>query len=312
MGRPRRTPMTASVDVDPIPPRLAPTRRAWLVGAAALAGCTLAPDADHDGPDAPWPRPLERPVRTAWVLSSGGPRAYVHVGVVQALDELGLQPELIVGASAGALIAVLRAAGVQGTALRELALDLQPWTMARLAIGSAERLSGAGIAEWLRGQIGGRPLQDLPIAAACVAHRPARGDEVAFTAGDAGLAVWAACAIEGQIAPLRIRGERHVDADLHRPLPVRLARTLGAQRVLAVDASAYEDRAPPGTEAWRAGDLRKRALTEPDAQLADLLLHPDTGYYAGMSRSYRERLIEIGHRETLAAAAPLRALHGAG
>lgn len=86
---------------------------------------------------------------------------------------------------------------------------------------------------------------------------------------------------------MQIGGQDHVDADLHQPLPVRLARALGAQRVLAVDASAHEDKAPPGTEPWRAGDLRKRALTEPDARAADLLLHPDTGYCAGLSREYR-------------------------
>ena len=64
-----------------------------------------------------------------------------------------------------------------------------------------------------------------------------------------------------------------------------------------------------GTERWRPGDLRKRALTQPDATLADVLLHPEFGYYTGFSREYRERCIAAGHRETLAAAGALRALH---
>jgi NTE family protein len=132
---------------------------------------------------------------------------------------------------------------------------------------------------------------------------------IAFNHGDAGLAVQAATAIEGELAPVRIRGVLYADADLVQPLPVRLARRLGAQRVVAVDASAYEDRAPAGTEPWRAGDLRKRKLTRPDADLADVLLHPDTGYYAGMSQAYRARTIEIGYRTTLAAADALRTLH---
>lgn len=100
-----------------------------------------------------------------------------------------------------------------------------------------------------------------------------------------------------------------MDADLISPLPVRIATSLGAQRVLAVDASAHEQNAPPGTERWRPADLRKRELTQVDAHLAQYVLHPDTGYYAGMSREYRERSIRIGYESTLQQADALRALH---
>jgi len=93
------------------------------------------------------------------------------------------------------------------------------------------------------------------------------------------------------------------------PLPVRLAREFGAVKVLAVDASAHEDRAPPGAEAYREADLRKRALTRPDADAADLLLHPDLGYWAGIDREYRDRLIGIGYRSAMLHAPALRALH---
>lgn len=297
------------------PPGAVARRRvvAWGVGSALpLGACTLQADADHAGDDAPQQRPLTRPIGTAWVLSSGGPRAFVHVGVVKALDELGLVPDLIVGASAGALVGVLRAAGLQGAQIEAAALAMRPWALARIALGGGQWLSGSALAEWVRHQTGGRLLQQLSLPVACVARRAVRGDVVALNWGDAGLAVQASSAIEGQFVPVRIHGEPHTDADSHMPLPVRQARALGARRVFAVDASAYEDRAPAGTERWREGDLRKRALTEPDARAADVLLHPDTGYYAGMSRAYRQHSIEIGYRDTLALAARLRALHASG
>jgi len=287
------------------------TRRALLLGAAAigLTGCDPGPDRDHDGTQAPRAAPLARPVPVAWVLGSGGPRGFVHVGVVKALAELGLQPQLIVGASAGALVGTLYAAGMPAAELERLALDLDPWQLLRLTPLAATRFSGRAIATIVNDTIGGRELQALPIAMACVAQRLADHAVVGFTRGDAGVAVQASSAIEGRLAPVRIRGERYADADLHMPLPVRIARALGAERVLAVDASAHEARAPAGAERYRAGDLHKRALTELDARLADVVLQPDFGYWVSLRREFRERAIAAGYRDTLAQAERLRALH---
>jgi NTE family protein len=103
------------------------------------AGCSLQSGRDHRGADAPRAQPLSRAVRTAWVLSSGGPRGFVHVGVLKALDELGLQPDLIVGASVGALVGTLHAGGLSAIAIQTLALDLNPLSLARLAIGAQEQ-----------------------------------------------------------------------------------------------------------------------------------------------------------------------------
>ena len=294
------------------------------LGALLSTGCSLQPGADHDGPAAPAAAPLPRTPRVAWVFGSGGPRGFVHVGVLKALAALGLQPDLIVGASAGAAVGALAAGGLAAGEIEALALGLQPWQLVRVTLAGDTWLTGGALADTLRTRLGGvnggdgaaPRLESLPVPLAVVAHRqPAGtvpGEVVAFTRGDVGTAVQASAAIEGQLAPVRIRGALYVDADLHMPLPVRVARRLGATRVLAVDASAHEDKAPPGTESWREGDLRKRALTRPDAALADVLLHPDTGYYTGFSRAYREQCIAIGERETLAAAAALRALHAAG
>jgi len=245
----------------------------------------------------------------AWVLSSGGPRGFVHVGVLRALEELGLAPDLIVGASVGAIVGGLRAAGRSAIEIEALALSLNALSVARLAIGGSERLSGAPVAEMMREQARQGQIERLPIALACVAARQRDRQAVAFTAGDIGLAVQAAAAIEGQLAPVRIRGETYIDADWVTPLPVRIARSLGATKVLAVDASAHVDRAPPAAERYRAADLRKQALIAADARQADLVIKPDFGYWVNLSREFRERAIEAGHRESLALAEQLRELH---
>ena len=297
-------------------------RRGFLV--AAAGGALLAGGCAADtgpgrgaprGPREPEAAPLALPSaapgapRTAWVFGTGGPRGFVHVGVLKGLASLGLAPDFVVGASVGALAGTLWAAGLGARRLEELALDLQPWDFLRWNRGGPEWFDGSGLAALVNRTLGGRALQELPVPAACVAVRSDDGEVVAFTRGDAGLAVQAASAIVGRLAPVRIDGVRYVDADLHRPLPVRLARGLGATRVLAVDASAHEDRAPRAAMRYREADLRKRALTLPDARTADVLLHPDTGYWTGWSRAYRERLIAVGEAAVHAQAARLIDLH---
>ena len=278
-------------------------------GSLLVGGCTLMPDRDHDGPDAPRLRPLARAPRVAWVLSSGGPRGFTHVGVLRALEDLGLAPDLVVGASVGALVGSLYAAGVSAAAIESLALSVKPLALARLAIGADERFSGAAVADFVREVSPVKLLERMPTPMACVAERRRDAVAVTFTAGDVGVAVQASAAIEGQFTPVRIRGAQYVDPDAVAPMPVGIARALGALRVLAVDASAHLEHPPIGAERYRAGDLRKAALIDADARFADLVLKPDFGYWVSLSRDFRERAIKAGYRDTMAAADRLRALH---
>lgn len=285
-------------------------RRTLLVGmAATLAGCAFTPDRNEEGPDAPRSLPLRAPVRTAWVLSAGGPRGFTHVGVLKALDALGLVPDLIVGASVGAMVGSLRASGLRVSDIETIAMEVQPLGLARLALGQLETLSGAPIAELVRRHALVARLEHMPLSMACVVTRRADGAVIPFTAGDAGLAVQASAAIEGRFTPVRIRGQQYVDPDGSMPLPVRLARSLGAVRVLAVDATAHLDTAPPKAERFRAADLHKKTLVDADAVHADLVLKPDFGYWVNLSQEFRSRAIDAGYRATMAQAGALRRLH---
>jgi NTE family protein len=299
-------------------------RIALLGGGLVLSGCSINPDYNHEASDAPHfsPEPRaasKKPIQHIWVLSSGGPRGFVHVGVIKALEELGYQPDLLVGGSVGALIGALYAGGVKAKELEEMSLNLGMTDMGRLALTGDGKLTGSPLASLVNKELIARcgtcEMQKLPIAfAAAAVERDSRA-VVLFNQGDAGVAVQASCAIEGTFTPVRIRGMQYVDADLVSPLPVRLAKQLAQslspvpskQRVLALDASAREGNAPLGAERYRQSDLRKRALTQADAQYADLTLHPEMSYWVSTSQEFRERTIAQGYAHTLAQAARIKA-----
>jgi NTE family protein len=233
------------------------------------------------------------------------------VGVIKALAQLKLKPDLVVGASAGALVGVLVAAGRSASDIEQIALDLSALEAVRLAVGGQARFSGSPLADLVREHAGITRLEDSRTPVACVALRANDRHVVTFTQGDVGVAVQASAAIEGQLTPVRIRGQHHVDADLVMPMPVRVAKRLGAKVVIAVDASVHMDRVrPAGAERFRDGDVRKQQLTQVDAAQADLVLKPDFGYWVSLSREFRERAIQAGYDATLAQAARLKALHG--
>ena len=279
-----------------------------LLVTASMGGCNLRDEA-FDGADAPDERPTGLAYPMAWVLSSGGPRGFTHVGVLKALDEMGCKPDLVVGSSVGALIGCLYAAGLNVASLEKLAMETNISNFIQPTLGGDEWLSVAGVGRMVNTLLQNKPLQRLSMAFAAVAIDKKSRQPRAFNWGNAGGAVQAACAMEGRTSSVSIRGRQYVDSDFVTPMPVRIARNIGAVRVLAVDVSAYEDKAPAGTERYRASDLRKRALTAPEVQLADLTLHPETSYYAGTSSEYRASCIRAGYEQTLANKTALLALH---
>lgn len=291
------------------------SRRALLMAvlvAPWVQGCTVESDFDHN--DAHAPQPLDPHTTTpkhAWalVLGSGGPRGFVHVGVLRALEELGVRPPVIVGASVGALVGAAWAAGIDGRSLDALAMELSLTDIVRVSLGTRERFGGGALASFVNRLVGHRRLEQLPTPMIPVAARKTDRKLVGFNRGDIGVAVQASAAIEGLFTPVRIRGVEYIDADLISPVPVRFAKAHCARRVLSVDPSAHEWKAPErARERYGAGDLRKRALTEADVKFSDLNLHPEFDYFVSWSKDFRRRTMDAGYRFTFEQADKIRAL----
>jgi NTE family protein len=290
-------------------------RRLLLAAAAAssgavsvLSGCGVEPTV-ADGPDAPTFVPTNARPRLALVLAAGGPRGFAHVGVLRALDELGIRPDLVVGASVGALIGSALAAGLSVAQIEAFAFDFDFYRLARWSASDGFKLEGRGISDLVQQTLGVQRFQQLRIPFAAVATDLQRNAAAIFNHGQLGPAVQASCAVPRWFAPVRIRGREFVDGDATSPLPVKAARSLGAQRVLAVDVAVHADRPrPSGAERYLESDRLKRAQIDAEASLADLVLHPYFGYWVNLSRDYRENAARAAYEQTLQQASRLRAL----
>jgi len=278
-----------------------PGWRRWsgaLVAGVALLACT-GDDGRLEGDGAPrFEAPAHAP-RLALVLGSGGPRGFAHVGALLALEDAGIRPDLVVGSSAGALVGALFAAGIPARDLEALAQEVNVLEFFEWRMATGRPASGRALQDFVNRHLDGRPIERLPIAFAAVAARQDTREIAVFNAGDAGGAVRASSASPGQFEPVRIRGAAFVDGDEASPVPIAAARALGARVVVAVDVSAHAASTPErAPREWVRKDERRAARVRAEAPGADVLVHPDIGYYAGHDADYRRRVIAIARRET--------------
>jgi NTE family protein len=276
-------------------------RRRDFFGIALLGplACFAASDAANRTPRfEPPPKGAVAP-RIALVLGSGGHRGFAHVGVLKALAENGIRPDLILGTSIGAVVGALYAGGMSATELEQLAYDLNMMEFFELKMLFGRTPSGRGVQDFVSRHVQGRLIEELRIPFAAAATRVRDHALVLFNRGDTGLAVRASAASPDEFAPVEIGGEMYMDGDEVSPVPIRAARRLGARVVIAIDVSAYAQETPAGVPArWIEKDARRAKQIAAEAGAADVLIHPDIGYYAGRNEAYRRRVIAIAYRVT--------------
>jgi NTE family protein len=245
--------------------------------------------------------------RVAVALGSGGPRGFAFVGVLKVLEEIGVKPDLVVGTSVGAMVGALYASGMGAERLERTAYELSMIEFFELGtlIG---RSTGRPLQNYVNRQLGGRAIEELPIAFAATATRMRDRELVTFNAGDVGLAVRASSASPGDYLPVRVGEDLYIDGDEVTPVPIRVARQFGADVVIAVNVSAYlEDTPPNAPRAWVEKDKRRAVQIADEAREADVFLHPNIGYDISMREAYRRRVATTAETYTRERVAQIRA-----
>ncbi len=272
-----------------------------------LAGC--ASTGVPVKPVAPSPvlAPVAKPApRIGLALGGGAARGFAHVGVIQVLEEAGIRPELVVGTSAGSLVAAIYASGRNGAELQQIAesmeeASLTDWTLPLFGRGL---LRGDAVARYVNTQVNGRAIESMTIPLGIVATDLHSGDGILFRRGDTGLAVRASSAVPSLFQPVRIAGRDYVDGGLVAPVPVRYARQMGAELVIAVDISnAPQSNGADGVlqVLLQTFAIMGKSINALELRGADIVVQPVLAGVGSADFSARRRSIEAGRAAMLAA-----------
>ncbi len=269
--------------------------------ALLLAGCASRPvEAPRaDPPMAVQPSASKRPPKIGLALGGGAARGFAHVGVIQVLEEAGIRPALVTGTSAGSLVAAIYASGKTGGQLQQVAETMEEAAIADWALPIFSRgvLRGEALARYVNTQVASQRIEDMPLPLGIVATDLKNGRSVLFQRGDTGMAVRASSAVPALFQPVRIAGRDYVDGGLVSPVPVRYARQMGAELVIAVDISSAPEGNPAGDTVQillQTFAIMSKSINSFELSDADVVVRPLLAGMPSTDFGARRKAIEAG------------------
>lgn len=178
-----------------------------------------------------------RKIRIGLALGSGAARGWSHIGVIKALQKMGVEVDVVAGCSIGSLVGAAWACN-KLPALEKWVCSFSYWDVLRLMDLSWRRgglLRGERVFNQYRQLLPAASFDDCHLLFGAVATNLSTGRELWFTEGDLHQAVRASCSMPGLLAPVAHNGYWLVDGAVVNPVPVSLTRALGADIVIAVD-----------------------------------------------------------------------------
>ncbi len=271
-----------------------------VIGLCLLAGCVSTPV--HTPPDTSSPvvtAAPKRPPKIGLALGGGAARGFAHIGVIQVLEEAGIRPAMVVGTSAGSLVAALYASGKSPAQLQQLAESMDEATFAdwTLPIFSRGMLRGEALARYVHTAVNGRQIEAMSLPLGVVATDLNSGQGVLFQRGDAATAVRASSAVPAIFQPVRISGRDYVDGGLVSPVPVRYARQMGAELVIAVDISSAPEVNPAGDTLqilMQTFTIMAKSINSLELKDADVVVRPALNGISSADFGARRRAIQAG------------------
>jgi NTE family protein len=230
----------------------------------------------------PVDKPRGRKPVVGLALGGGSARGWAHIGILHELDKHGIRPEVVVGTSIGAVVGGCWAAGkladLETFARGMTRRGMIGWIDVNFA-GSG-LLSGDRLRKGLEEHFQGTLIEDLPVRFAAVATELRTGHEVWLTRGNVTDAMRASYALPGIFAPVQIAGRWFIDGAFTNPIPVGVARALGAEIIIAVNLHT--------DVLGRSGVIHEFGGTDPGVAALPPKQHDDArrGFFANLRRPF--------------------------
>ena len=274
----------------------------------------VLPVTESSPPVAPTtPPPPKKIPKLGLALGGGAARGFAHIGVLQVLEEEGIKPSLVVGTSAGSVVASFYASGKTGQQLQWLAdtMDETQFTDWANPFSGRGILRGEALGKYINSQLNGMKIEDMKLPLGIVATDLRTGDGILFRRGDVATAVRASSAVPSVFEPVQIAGKDYVDGGLVSPVPVRYARQMGADLVLAVDISSRPEDAKT-TDMLKVllqtFSIMGKSISQLELTQADVVVRPALPDIGSTEFSARKKSIEAGRAAMKQAMPQLRAL----
>lgn len=285
---------------------------ALVVSVTLIGACAVVPERRVIVAPAT-PVPVVRPLKIGLALGGGAARGFAHIGVIKVLEAQGILPDIVVGTSAGSLVGALYAAGNNGYALNKLALEMDEaaisdWSVPLFAKSSGV-FKGEALQNYVNKAVASQPIEKFKIPFGAVATDLNSGLPILFRRGNAGIAVRASSSVPGVFQPVRIGPHSYVDGGLVAPVPVRFAREMGADFVIAVNISAQPNAQAAASSVdvlLQTFSIMGQSINQFELKDADVVIRPDLGAMSGSDFAGRNAAILAGEQAASAALSELR------
>jgi len=257
-----------------------------------LAGCTIFRTMAPEETSLPMPK-------VALVLGGGAARGFAHVGVIRVLEQEKIPIHLIVGTSVGSLIGALYDDKGNSFDLEMIAFKLEKEDLFDFSVFASTTgpVKGDRLEQFVKEKVSREKIEDLPVPFAAVATNLNTGEPVVLTRGSVARAVRASSSIPGVFTPVQYFDMTLVDGGVVDNVPVDVARTMGADLVIAVNIG--KDVVNKNTVniidiTLQAVNIMANEISVFKMRDADVLIEPDVGAVKMMDFSTKESLMRAG------------------
>jgi len=235
-------------------------------------------------------------------LGGGAVLGAAHIGVLKAIEELGIQVEFLAGTSIGAFVASFYAFDKPWEEIEKIALELRWIDISGLSLSQYGLLSNEKLGELITKHIGNKKFKDASLPLAMIATDISNGKKVVLKEGSVADAAMASTSIPGIFQPVKINKKMLVDGGIVENVPIYTLKDMGAGYIIGVDLNAKHAYKKPDNiidVMVNSFHFTLQASAKIQTREADLLIQPDLSSFNRSDMDQVEDLIEKGYQESI-------------